>query len=74
MFLSFEEKFDVSSYDLDLSFAPASFYLSAKARIEVVPKVDLLESLKFRFNPDLEILKIADSEQSGALLYGRQGP
>ena len=62
MFLSFDEKFDVRSYALDLSFAPAAFYLSARARIEVVPKVDLLESLKFRFNPDFEILKIADAE------------
>lgn len=62
MFLSFEEKFDVSAYALDLSFAPASSYLSAKARIEVIPKVDHLESLKFRFNPALEILKITDGE------------
>jgi hypothetical protein len=62
MFLSFEEKFDVSFYALDLSLAPASSYLSAKARIEIVPKVDLLDSLKFRFNPDLEILKITDAE------------
>jgi hypothetical protein len=62
MFLSFDEKFDIRSYALDLSFAPAAFYLSARARIEIVPKVDLLESLKFRFNADLEILKIADAE------------
>jgi hypothetical protein len=62
MFLSFEEKFDVRSYALDLSLAPASSYLSAKARIEIVPRVDLLDSLKFRFNPDLEILKISDEE------------
>ncbi len=62
MFLSFEEKFDVSAYALDLGFAPSSTYLSAKARIEVIPKVDRLESLKFRFNPALEILKITDEE------------
>jgi hypothetical protein len=62
MFLSFEEKFDVSSYELDLSFTPASFYLSAMARIEVIPKVELLESLRFRFNSDLEILKITDED------------
>jgi hypothetical protein len=62
MFLSFEEKFDVSSYALDLSFTPSSSRLSARARIEVVPKVDSLDSLKFRFNPDLEILKITDAE------------
>jgi hypothetical protein len=61
-FLSFEEKFDISSYALDLSYSPTTSYLSGKARIEVVPKVDLLDSLKFRFNPDLEILKIEDEE------------
>jgi len=61
-FISFEEKFDIRSYALDLSYTPATSFLSAKARIEVVPKVDLLDSLKFRFNPALEILKITDAE------------
>ena len=61
MFLSFAEKFDVSHFDLDLTLTPASHYISAKARIEVVPKVELLDSLKFRLNPDLEIIKITDS-------------
>ncbi|MBN2266678.1 MAG: hypothetical protein JW775_12785 [Candidatus Aminicenantes bacterium] len=60
MFLSFEEKFDISACALDLSLTPSSFYLSARARIEVVPKVELLESLRFRFNAGLEILKITD--------------
>ncbi len=61
-FISFEEKFDIRSYAIDLSYTPATSFLSAKARIEVVPKVDLLDSLNFRFNPDLEILKITDAE------------
>jgi Peptidase family M1 domain len=68
MFLSFAEKFDVSHYALDLSLVPSTSYLSAKARIEVVPKVDFLDSLKFRFSPDLEILKIAD-EAGRELFY-----
>jgi hypothetical protein len=68
MFISFAEKFDISYYTLDLSLMPASSYLSAKARIEVVPKVDFLDSLKFRFSPDLEILKIAD-EAGRELFY-----
>jgi hypothetical protein len=62
MAVSFEDRFDVSFYALELSLTPASSYLSAKARIEVIPKVDSLDSLKFRFNPDLEILKITDAE------------
>jgi hypothetical protein len=62
MSLSFQEKFDVSFYGLDLGFTPSSSRLSAKAHIEVVPRVDSLDSLKFRFNTDLEILKITDRE------------
>jgi len=62
MFISFEEKFDVSAYALDLGYSPASASLSAKARIEFVPRVDDLDSLKFRFDPGLEILRITDAE------------
>jgi hypothetical protein len=61
MTLSFSEKFDISSYGLDLGFTPSSSRLSAKAHIEIVPNVDLLESFRFRFNTDLEILKITDA-------------
>jgi hypothetical protein len=68
MVLSFEEKFDISFYALDLSLAPSSHDLSAKARIEIVAKVSALDSVKFRFNPDLEILKIAD-EAGRELFY-----
>ena len=62
MFISFEEKFDVSSYALDLGYSPSSSFLSAKAAIEIVPRVEALDSLKFRFDPGLEILKITDAE------------
>jgi hypothetical protein len=62
MFISFAEKFDVSSYALDLGYSPASSTLSARAQIEIVPLVDRLDNLKFRFNPDLEILRITDAE------------
>ncbi len=69
-FISFEEKFDIRSYALELSYTPATSFLSAKARIEVVPKVDLLDSLQLRFNPNLEILKIMDAENR-ELFYTR---
>jgi hypothetical protein len=62
-YLSFAEKYDVDRYQLDLSYSPASSYLSGKARISIVPKTESLDSLKFRFNPDLEILKILDQEK-----------
>lgn len=62
-FISFEEKYDIRSYDLDLSYDPGPSFLSGKARIEVVPKVELLDGVKFRFNPDLEILRITDGQK-----------
>ncbi len=65
MALSFEEKFDVSRCDVDLSLVPATYDLAARARIEVVPRVDQLESLKLRFNPGLEILSLTDAGGRG---------
>jgi hypothetical protein len=62
-FVSFEDKFDVESCELDLSFTPDQYYLSAKARIGVTARVGTLEVLKLRFSPDLEILKILDGEK-----------
>jgi len=62
-YISFGEKFDVDQYQLDLSYSPATSYLSAKARISVVSGADGLDVLKFRFNPDLEILRITDGEK-----------
>ena len=62
MFITFGEKFDIRAYALDLGYSPASSTLSAKARIEIVSQVDRLDNVKFRFNPDLEILRITDAE------------
>ncbi len=70
MFITFGEKFDVRSYVLDLGYSPASSTLSAKARIEIVSQVDRLDNVKFRFNPDLEILRITDGEDR-ELFYTR---
>jgi hypothetical protein len=61
--ISFAEKYDIDQYQVDLSYSPSGSYLSAKARILVVPRTDNLDSLKFRFNPDFEILKICDQEK-----------
>lgn len=62
LFISFEDRYDIQSYDLDLSYSPAESFLSAKARILVTSRVGLLDVLKLRFNPELEILKIKDGE------------
>ncbi len=70
MFVSFGEKFNIRSYELDLSYTPAQSFLSAKARIEVASRAGTLDILQLRFNPDLEILKITDGERR-ALFYTR---
>jgi len=70
LYLSFAEKFDIDRYQLDLSYSPSQNYLSGKARISVVPRTESLDSLKFRFNPDLEILKIYDQDKR-ELFYTR---
>jgi hypothetical protein len=62
-YISFAEKYDIDRYQLDLSLSPTDSYLSGKARISVVPRTEGLDTLKFRFNPDLEILKIYDQEK-----------
>lgn len=62
MFVSIGERVDIVSYALDLSYAPAASYLSARARVGIVPLTDRLDSVRFRFNPRLEILRIADDE------------
>ena len=69
-YISFAEKFDIDRYELDLSYTPSENYLSGKARISVVAKTEGLDSLKFRFSPDLEILKIYDQEKR-ELFYTR---
>jgi hypothetical protein len=66
--ISLGEKFDVENYDLDLSYSPGESFLSGQARISVISRADRLDSLKFRFNPDLEILKIYD-EAKRELFY-----
>jgi hypothetical protein len=70
LYISFAEKFDIDRYQLDLSYSPSQNYLSGKARISVVPLTESLDSLKFRLNPDLEILKIYDQDKR-ELFYTR---
>jgi hypothetical protein len=63
LFISMGERFDVQSCEIDLDYNPAKFYLSAKARIRIMALTDSLDGLKFRFSPDLEILRICDEEK-----------
>jgi hypothetical protein len=62
MFISFGEKFDVERYEIEADFDPSRLYLSARARIAVRAEIDAVDSLKFNFNPDLDILRVFDTE------------
>lgn len=61
--ITFSQKFDVQHYDIDLDFQPHNSSLSAKARINVRAEMDGLDALKFRFAPELQILRIFDADR-----------
>ncbi|MDH4196487.1 MAG: M1 family aminopeptidase [Candidatus Aminicenantes bacterium] len=62
MYISLGEKFDVQDYQLEADVNPPAFHLSAKARIRILSQADSLDGIKFRFAPELQILKIIDAE------------
>ncbi len=62
MFITFGQKFDVLDYNIDIDFKPNQRYFAGKASVEVESKVGQLDSLKLKLNPDLQILRICDSE------------
>jgi len=70
MFLSFVQMFEVKDYEIDLDFKPEKYFLSGRARIVVESKVESLDRLKFKLNPGLSILRIAD-EENRALFYSQ---
>jgi hypothetical protein len=69
-YISFTDKYNVAHYQLDLSYSPFESYLSGKARISIVSRTAALDTVKLRFSPDLEILKIMDQEKR-ELFYTR---
>ncbi|MBN2206091.1 MAG: hypothetical protein JW742_01685 [Candidatus Aminicenantes bacterium] len=60
MFISFGERYDIVRTQVEVDLKPRSYFLSARARLELVPKVERLDVLKLKLNPALEILKIFD--------------
>ncbi|MEW5900190.1 MAG: M1 family aminopeptidase [Acidobacteriota bacterium] len=61
--VTFGQRADVQDYQIELDFQPQTSYLSAKTRIRLVSQVGGLDTLKFKFNPELEILRIYDGER-----------
>ena len=68
LFISFDQKYDVLHYDIDIDFKPSQRFFAGKARILVDSKVGVLDSLKFKLNPNLKILRISD-ERNRELYY-----
>lgn len=78
MVITFSQKCDVENYDIELSYEPRDFRLSAKARINMTARLGPLDSVKFKFHPGLEILRISDEkkrelfftrDKAGEILY-----
>jgi len=63
MFLLFSRMFDIRSYHIEIAFEPKEHYLSGKAKIEINSEVRSLDGVRFKFNPELEILRIYDEER-----------
>jgi hypothetical protein len=70
MFVSFGQMFEIESYQIDVDFKPEQYFISGRAKIEVVSRVSSLEKIKFKLNPKLNILRIQDEE--GRLLFYSQ--
>jgi hypothetical protein len=63
-FISFGEKFDVLSYEMDIDIEPDENYISGRAEIEIASNTGHLNKVKLKLNPDLEILRITDDNDS----------
>ncbi len=70
MIVSFGDKADILRCDIDLDFQPERHFISAKARVEMAALNPGVDSLRFDFNPDLDVLKICDPE--GRVLFFMQ--
>ncbi|MCP2520975.1 hypothetical protein NLD30_11105, partial [SCandidatus Aminicenantes bacterium Aminicenantia_JdfR_composite] len=59
-FISFEEKANVESYDIDITFNPSKLYFYGKIKINLRTNYLYIESLQFKFNRNLKITNIYD--------------
>jgi hypothetical protein len=63
LYVGLESPVDIDRYELELNYSPAASYLSGRARISFIPGSENIQYLRFRFNPDFEILKIYDENK-----------
>ncbi len=62
-FISFGQKFDITDCQVEIIFRPNDRYFSGKARVEIDSKIEFLDLLRIKLNPDFEILRIYDSQR-----------
>jgi len=70
MFVRFEEKYKIESYQLEASYVPANHLMSARAGLTLLSVIDELDGLQLRLNPELQIRQIID-DQNRQLYYTR---
>lgn len=70
MFISYGQKFDVEDIQLKLTYRPDDYFFSGSAEIRLESLVGSMGSVKFKFNPDLQIVRILD-ENGHDLYYTR---
>ncbi|MGQ9471466.1 MAG: M1 family metallopeptidase [Candidatus Aminicenantales bacterium] len=58
----FGQSFDVLHYDMDTEVDPSNFYLSAKVKVSLTSSSGGVETLRFRLNPKLNLIRILDEE------------
>jgi hypothetical protein len=61
--ITFGQKYDIQHYEIEVNFEPRSLELSAKARINLLSQVGRLDAVKFKLQPELEILRIYDAKR-----------
>lgn len=64
MFISFGQKVDIRDYQMDVSYEPKNHYFSGKAKVKFESNIANLNSVKFRLNPKLKILRVTDKQQN----------
>lgn len=63
LFISIDQKFNVTHYDIEINYRPLDYYFSGKAKVAVESEIGAFNMLKFKINSELQILRIYDEEK-----------
>jgi hypothetical protein len=70
LYIRFGQQFEINNYQLEVNYRPENHLMAASAELLLTSLTETLNSCQLRLNPDLEILKIEDS-QGRELFYSR---